>query len=189
VAQLVLVLPAPEVADPPAWLGALVGTAAGVLTVTAGGRERSDSVVQGLAALDARCAVVLVHDAARPFVSQVVIDAVIAAADAGEAAVAAVAVGDTLKAADPADPTRAVRTVPREGLWRAQTPQGFPAALLREAYRRQSLAPAPATDDATLVERLGATVRLVPDSSRNFKITTADDLALAEVIAVAEIVS
>jgi 2-C-methyl-D-erythritol 4-phosphate cytidylyltransferase len=72
--------------------------------------------------------------------------------------------------------------VPRDGLWRAQTPQGFPRAVLERAHAAEP-AGEPATDDAALVERTGIAVRLVPDSPRNFKITTADDLALAERLA------
>jgi 2-C-methyl-D-erythritol 4-phosphate cytidylyltransferase len=75
------------------------------------------------------------------------------------------------------------RTVARDGLWRAQTPQGFPRAVLERAHRAAGLDRAAATDDAALVERLGVPVRLVPDSSRNFKVTTPEDLALAELLA------
>jgi 2-C-methyl-D-erythritol 4-phosphate cytidylyltransferase len=110
-----------------------------------------------------------------------VIDAVIAHARAGDGAVAAVPVSDTLKAQVVDDPTRVSRTVPRDGLWRAQTPQGFPRRLLEQAYAIEGQASA--TDDASLVEACGAVVRLVPDSSRNLKITTREDLALAEALA------
>jgi 2-C-methyl-D-erythritol 4-phosphate cytidylyltransferase len=114
-------------------------------------------------------------------VERPVIDAVIAYARAGEGAVAAVRVSDTLKEASTEDATRVGRTVPRDGLWRAQTPQGFPRAVLERAYAaRGGSAP---TDDAALVERTGVPVRLVPDSPRNLKITTAEDLALAELLA------
>lgn len=187
--QLVLVLPPADVAAPPAWAAPLADEAAAVgiaLSLAAGGRERADSVAHGLARLDEARHIVLVHDAARPFVPYATIDAVIAAADGGEAAIAAIPVGDTLKAADTADPTRAVRTVARDGLWRAQTPQGFPAGLLRAAHARRAAEGLCATDDAALVEAAGVPVRLVLDSTRNFKVTTADDLALAELVARAD---
>jgi 2-C-methyl-D-erythritol 4-phosphate cytidylyltransferase len=178
VARIALVLPAADAADPPAFLRGLVG--AGVVVVP-GGPERADSVVAGLAALGPDCTIVLVHDAARPFVERTVIDAVITCARAGEGAVAAVKVSDTLKEASADDATRIARTVARDGLWRAQTPQGFPRAVLERAYAaRQGGA---ATDDAALVERTGVPVRLVPDSPRNLKITTAEDLAIAELLA------
>lgn len=178
VARVALVLPAADAADPPAFLRGLAGSG---LVVVPGGAERADSVAAGLAALGPECTTVLVHDAARPFVERAVIDAVIAYARAGEGAIAAVKVSDTLKEASPDDATRIGRTVPRDGLWRAQTPQGFPRAVLERAYAaREGGAP---TDDATLVERTGVPVRLVPDSPRNLKVTTAEDLALAELLA------
>ena len=153
------------------------------LVVVAGGAERADSVAAGLAALGPECTTVLVHDAARPFVERAVIDAVIAYARAGEGAVAAVRVSDTLKEASPDDPMRIARTLPRDGLWRAQTPQGFPRSVLERAYAAAGAGQSVATDDASLVERTGVAVRLVPDSPRNLKVTTAEDLALAELLA------
>jgi 2-C-methyl-D-erythritol 4-phosphate cytidylyltransferase len=179
VAQVVLVLPPADAEAPPAFLR---GAAGAGLIVVAGGAERSDSVAAGLGALGPECTVVLVHDAARPFVGRAVIDAVIAHARAGEGAVAAVRVSDTLKQAAAEDATRVARTVPRDGLWRAQTPQGFPRAVLERAYAAAH-GEGGATDDAALVERTGVPVRLVPDSPRNMKVTTPEDLALAELLA------
>ena len=98
-------------------------------------------------------------------------------------AVAAVPVNDTLKEGSRHEPTRVLRTHPRARLWRAQTPQGFPRAILEQAHQRAVRLGRCATDDAALVEALGLSVRLVPDSIRNLKITTAEDLALAELIA------
>lgn len=177
VAHVVLVLPAAVAETPPAWLAELRG---GTLTLVPGGEERSDSVAAGLGALPAECRTVLVHDAARPFVERATIDAVIARARDGVGAVAAVPLGDTLKEADAAEGGRIRRTIPRDGLWRAQTPQGFPRAMLERAYATARAERARATDDAMLVERLGEPVCVVPDSNRNLKITTADDLMLAE---------
>lgn len=178
VGHVVLVLPPVDAATPPDWLRGLIG---GMLTVVAGGPERSDSVAAGLAALPPTCEVVLVHDAARPFVERATIDAVIGAAREGVGAVAAVPLTDTLK--ETGDSGTVVRTIPRDRLWRAQTPQGFPRTMLEEAYARARQTGVRATDDAALVERLGRTVRVVPDSPRNFKVTTPDDLALARLIA------
>jgi 2-C-methyl-D-erythritol 4-phosphate cytidylyltransferase len=180
VAQVVVVLAPAEAERPPSFLAELEGQ---TLAIVAGGRERSDSVAAGLGALQAGCEIVLVHDGARPFVDRGVIDAVIAHARAGEGAVAAVPVSDTIKEAVGADPTLIGRTVPRAGLWRAQTPQGFPRRLLELAYAHAGAGASAATDDASLVEELGGTVRLVPDSPRNMKITTRDDLAVAEALA------
>jgi 2-C-methyl-D-erythritol 4-phosphate cytidylyltransferase len=127
--------------------------------------------------------VVLVHDGARPFVDGAVLQAVIGLARRGEGAVAAVPLSDTLKEASAADSTLIRRTRPRARLWRAQTPQGFPRAVLEEAHARAARDGHRATDDAALVEAMGVPVRLVPDSARNLKITTPEDLALAELLA------
>jgi len=176
VRRIVVALPPDVVSHPPAWLAGMAGDR---LVLVPGGATRADSVAAALAALEPGCDVVLVHDAARPFVTSETIDAVIAAAAAGHAAVAAVPVGDTLKRADEADETIA-ETVARNHLWRAQTPQGFPRALLERAYTgRTGLA----TDDAELVERLGVSVRIVRDRTTNIKVTTPDDFLLAELLA------
>jgi 2-C-methyl-D-erythritol 4-phosphate cytidylyltransferase len=194
--QIVVALPPEFAARPPAWLKEVMGER---LLVVAGGETRSDSVAFALERLDLRCPIVLVHDAARPFVSTDTIDAVIAAAETGCGAVAAVAVGDTLKrvqAAAPGaeqggpvtpHPSRSsslvvAETVDRRRLWRAQTPQGFPRAVLQEAYTRRAEAGG-VTDDAQLVERLGHSVVLVPDHNTNIKVTTAEDFLLAEALA------
>ena len=176
VAHVVLVLPPADAANPPPFLAELAGHG---LTLAPGGPERSQSVAAGLAALPPACGIVLVHDAARPFVEPGVIDAVIREARAGVGALAAVPVTDTVKEVSAAD-HRVLRTLPRELLWRAQTPQGFPRALLVQAHERACREGLTATDDAALVERLGATVRVVPDSPSNLKITTPEDLAWAE---------
>jgi 2-C-methyl-D-erythritol 4-phosphate cytidylyltransferase len=176
VAHVVLVLPPADAANPPPFLTDLAGHG---LTLASGGRERSHSVAAGLAALPSACSIVLVHDGARPFVEPGVIDAVIRQARAGVGALAAVPVTDTVKEVSPADHS-VLRTLPREGLWLAQTPQGFPRALLVEAHERGCREGVIATDDASLVERLGASVRVVPDSPSNLKITTLEDLAWAE---------
>lgn len=176
VAHTVVVLPAADAASPPPWLAEVLG---GTLSVTAGGAERSDSVAAGLAALPAGCTVVLVHDAARPFVEHGLITAVAAVARQGEGAVPAIPVGDTLKEVAPDSGGRIVRTVPRAGLYRAQTPQGFPRRVLEQAHA-QARPGGSATDDALLVEQAGVPVRVVPGSAHNFKITTEDDLRIAE---------
>lgn len=180
VEHIAVVLPPGDVSKPPSWLASLAG---GSLSLVAGGAERSDSVAHGLAALPGHCSTVLVHDAARPLVDRPTIDAVIAMARSGAGAVPAVALGDTVKEVAPDDPSLTIRaTIPRERLWRAQTPQGFPRALLEEAHARARREGRPATDDAALLERLGATVRIVPGSPLNFKVTTEEDFRLAELV-------
>ncbi len=170
-------LPAEVAAAPPPWLERIAGDR---LRLVAGGTARADSVRAGLAVLPSGCEVVLVHDGARPFPGAGTIDAVIAAARAGTSAVAALQVTDTLKEADGA--LGVVRTVARERLWRAQTPQGFPRRVLERAHR-EAADRAEATDDAQLVEALGEPVTLVPDSVLNFKVTTVEDLVMAGAIA------
>jgi len=135
----------------------------------------------GLEVLGDPPAVVLVHDAARPFVDAATIAAVIERARTGVGAVAAVPVGDTVKDVD--DDGRVARTVPRGRLWRAQTPQGFPGAMLVAGYARWPAdAPAP-TDDAEAVARAGFPVEVVPGSAFNLKVTTEEDWRLAEALA------
>jgi 2-C-methyl-D-erythritol 4-phosphate cytidylyltransferase/2-C-methyl-D-erythritol 2,4-cyclodiphosphate synthase len=149
------------------------------LRLVAGGDTRAASVRRALEALDPTCGIVLVHDAARPFVSPAEIDAVIAAAEQGTGALLAVPVSDTLKRS--ADGRHVDATAPRAGLYRALTPQGFPRTMLADAY--QGAAALDATDDAGVVEAAGGRVVLVPGRTTNIKVTTPDDFALAEALA------
>jgi 2-C-methyl-D-erythritol 4-phosphate cytidylyltransferase len=177
VCSTVVVLPPGDAPAPPAWLARLVG---GALRIAAGGTARVDSVRAGLAVLPAECAIVLVQDGARPLTRPTTVSAVIAAAREGFGAVAAVPLGDTLKEVrQEGSPLRVLRTVPREGLWRAQTPQGFPRPLLERALARAARDGYTGTDDAELVERAGGEITIVPDSPDNLKITTPDDLEVA----------
>jgi len=156
------------------------------LLAVAGGATRMDSVFAGLESLPASCTIVLVHDGARPFPEAAVIDGVLAEARRGVAAIAAIPVSDTLKEAGVVEqslPAPVLRTVPRATLWRAQTPQGFPRAMLERAFARARSDGVVATDDAELVERLGEQVVLIPDTTLNLKITTVEDFRLAEALA------
>jgi 2-C-methyl-D-erythritol 4-phosphate cytidylyltransferase len=177
VAQVVVTLPDIYVERPPEWLAKLRGDR---LALVAGGETRARSVRAGLAALPNDVTVVLVHDAARPFVSRTTIDAVLALARTGIGAVAALPVSDTLKEVNK---TRIVGTVPRERLWRAQTPQGFPRDMLRQAYARLGGGDNAPTDDASLCEQAGFPVDVVLDGPENVKVTTADDFRVAEALA------
>jgi len=179
VAHVVVALPPAYVERPPEWLGKLLGER---LSLVAGGAQRADSVRAGLAALPASAAVILVHDAARPFVGRNTIDVVIARARAGVGAVAAVPLSDTVK--EVGAEHRIGKTVSRDHLWRAQTPQGFPRSMLEKAYgRRTSGKSPPPTDDAEACERAGFPVEVVTDSPHNVKITTTDDFRIAEALA------
>ena len=177
VEHVVVALPQGLAQRPPEWLGKLVGER---LTLVAGGTTRPESVRAALRALRQGVPVVLVHDGARPFVSRTTVDAVIAGARRGVGAVAALPMSDTVK--EVSDGARIARTVTRERLWRAQTPQGFPRAWLDEVYGKQRNGDA-ATDDAELCERAGYPVEVVADLPHNLKITTPDDFRVAEALA------
>lgn len=174
VAEVVVVLPARDAARPPEWLAALP------VRVAAGGAERTDSVRNGLRALAGATDLVLIHDAARPLVSAEVIDRVIGAVGDG-GAIAALPVSDTVKEAAPDGGV--VRTLDRDGLWQAQTPQGFVLARIREIHRRAEADGVVATDDAALCERYGLPVRVVEGAPENLKVTRAADLVMVEALA------
>lgn len=141
----------------------------------AGGAARSESVRNALAAAPG-ADIVVIHDAARPFVTAELIRRCIATIEAGaDGAIAAAPVTDTIKEAD-AD-GRVERTLDRSRLWSIQTPQAFRAGVLRRALEGDV---ASATDDASLVEALGGDVRIVEAPASNFKITWPEDLARAE---------
>ena len=179
VLHVVVTLPPAYVGRPPEWLGKLGGER---LSLVAGGAQRADSVRAGLAALPPGAAVILVHDAARPFVGRGTIDVVIARARAGVGAVAAVPLNDTVK--EVVEEHRINKTVERTRLWRAQTPQGFPRDMLETAYaRRASGDTTVPTDDSEVCERAGFPVEVVTDSPHNLKITTTDDFRIAEALA------
>jgi 2-C-methyl-D-erythritol 4-phosphate cytidylyltransferase len=146
-----------------------------------GGAERFDSVANGLAAVPETVGFVAIHDAVRPLAPGSLIDAVFAAALKHGAAVPAVPVADTLKRVDPTT-NRVTQSVPRAGLWQAQTPQVFRRDWLAEAYAKRAEQQEPITDDAQLVAAAGHPVVVVPGSPANFKITTKEDLQLAEAV-------
>jgi 2-C-methyl-D-erythritol 4-phosphate cytidylyltransferase/2-C-methyl-D-erythritol 2,4-cyclodiphosphate synthase len=145
-----------------------------------GGATRQASVLAGLEALGPTSPDrVLIHDAARPFLTAELVDDLVAALDTSAGAIAAEPVSDTLKQAA-ADGTIS-RTVDRAGLWRAQTPQAFHYDVILEAHRHAAAeGRSDFTDDAGLAEWAGLPVKLVASSARNMKLTTADDIELAE---------
>jgi 2-C-methyl-D-erythritol 4-phosphate cytidylyltransferase len=170
VGAIVVVAPTAQLAE----AGRLTGA-----EVVAGGATRQASVAAGLAAVSADTEFVLVHDVARPLVPSIVIDAVLAALRAGaDAVVPVVPIVDTVRSISP-DGTLA-GVVDRSTLRAVQTPQGFRRAVLVAAH--QQAADVSATDDASLVEALGHDVVAVPGADEAFKITTAADLARAELV-------
>jgi len=178
VAMVVAVLPKAFAGDPPPWI---FQCDVDRLLVSVGGRERGDSVWSGIEDLPEEVEIVVVHDAARPLVTDATIEAVIACARAGTGAVAALPVPDTLKEVD--DQNRIVRTVDRAALWRAQTPQAFPRAMIERAYQMAMRDGIAATDDAALCERLQLEVAVVRGSERALKVTEEPDFARAERLA------
>ena len=146
------------------------------ISIIQGGRRRQDSVLAGLQQVKPEVEVVLVHDAARPFVSRQIIDRCIQEAWQHGAAIAAIPVKDTLKRQNTAQQVEA--TIDRNLLWQAQTPQAARRNLLEEAFT--SNLDADVTDESMLLERAGIPIQLVEGSEENFKITRPEDLVLAE---------
>jgi 2-C-methyl-D-erythritol 4-phosphate cytidylyltransferase len=156
----------------------LRGEDLGTLTaVVRGGEHRQASVHHALRAVPDPVNTVLVHDAARPFVSSAQVQAIVQAVQEHGAAAPAVPVADALRRGGS---ETFGDTIPRDDLYRMQTPQGARRAWLEEAHRRAVADDATATDDVALVQRIGHEVHRVPGSRRNFKITTPEDWALAQ---------
>ena len=149
-----------------------------IIRVVAGGRRRQDSVYQGLGAIDERTDLVLIHDGVRPFITKGIITSVIKKAKDTGAAIVGVPVKATVKEVSSKFVVK--RTLERDNLWEIQTPQVFGKDLILRAYEKSGNADV--TDDAMLVEKLGAKVSAVLGSYDNIKITTPEDLRLAEAI-------
>jgi 2-C-methyl-D-erythritol 4-phosphate cytidylyltransferase/2-C-methyl-D-erythritol 2,4-cyclodiphosphate synthase len=175
IAPLVVVAPAAEMERAAECLAGLSGW-----TTTAGGATRAQSVQAGLAALGSLGpdALVLVHDAARPFVASQHVKALVEAIDGHEGAIPALPVADTLKRRAPA----ALETVSRDNLWRAQTPQAFRLDALRAAYAAWPAEAGEPTDDAVVVERAGGRVALAAGDPMLMKLTYPEDFAMAEAL-------
>ena len=177
VAMVVCVLPKSHAGDPPPWL---FQCDVDRLLVSVGGRERGESVLNGLEDMPPEVGIVLVHDAARPLVDSDTIERVIAKAREGVGAVPALPATDTIKEVD--ESGAIVRTPDRTRLFHAQTPQGFPRAMIEEAYLRAKADRIQATDDAALCERIGARVVIVEGSATGMKVTTDEDFARVDAL-------
>ena len=149
-----------------------------VRDVVAGGASRQESVWRGLQRIDAAVDLVVVHDGVRPFVTEAVLQETLGCAAQHGAAVTAVPLRDTLKRISEGGEVEA--TVPRENLWRTQTPQAFQRHLLMSAYRQAWERGVYATDDAGLLESMGHPVKVVSGLENNIKITTPEDLIFSE---------
>jgi 2-C-methyl-D-erythritol 4-phosphate cytidylyltransferase/2-C-methyl-D-erythritol 2,4-cyclodiphosphate synthase len=170
ITDVTVALPPELLADPPPYLK----TTHKPLALVEGGARRRDSVANAFASVQRRAEIVVIHDAARPLVSVALIARTIDAAVRSGAAIAALRANDTVKQVDETHCVSA--TLPRERIYLAQTPQAFRTNVLREAL---SLA-GEATDEAALAERAGHRVEVVEGDPRNIKITTVDDLRIAE---------
>ena len=168
--DLVVAVPPEVVEAPPAFL--LAGGKP--IEIVAGGSRRQDSVANAFARVADRADIVVIHDAARPFVTDQTIRRTVAAAAQSGAAIAAIAAHDTVKRAN-ADRI-VTATLPRDEIFLAQTPQAFRTSVLRDALALAG----DATDEAMLAEQAGHAVQIVEGDPRNLKITTPSDLAVAE---------
>ena len=151
-----------------------------VAGIIPGGKERQDSVRAGIEALDGDAELVIIHDAVRPFITAGLIENCIRAAEEEGAATVGVPVKDTVKEVGPDG--RILRTCDRSLLWLTQTPQVFRRDIIENAHRAAVRDGFRGTDDTSLVERLGISVRMIRGDYENIKITTPEDLILAEAL-------
>jgi 2-C-methyl-D-erythritol 4-phosphate cytidylyltransferase len=179
VAMVVVVLPFDHVGDPPAWLFQCDTER---LLLSVGGRERGDSVRNGLEDVPSDVSIVVIHDAARPLVTSAMIDRVIVQARLGHGAAAGLPVTDTLKRVNGSG--ELVETIDRVGVVRIQTPQAFPREMIDKAHSRAFQERITATDDAALCERFGMKVVFVQGSERAMKITDESDFVRAEALSI-----
>jgi 2-C-methyl-D-erythritol 4-phosphate cytidylyltransferase len=150
-----------------------------VSSVVAGGKTRAGSVKNCFKAIKMPCDIVLIHDGARPFLSERLIRSSIISASRYGACITAVPQTDTVKLAG--KDLFVKRTLDRSGLWRAQTPQAFKYGILRKAVLASDRSGS-ITDDASMVERAGKKARIIEGDARNIKVTTKEDLKMAEVL-------
>ena len=178
--RVVLVVAQPLLSDYRELLGSTSQlTQALQISLCAGGERRQDSVRAGLGSLDTDCELVVIHDGARPFIDPNLVDRCVSDALTGDSVCVAVPARNTIK--------RAVNglvqeTLPRHVLWEVQTPQVFPVSILEEAYALADRDGFEATDDASLVERLGKPVRILEGNTTNIKVTYPEDVAIAEAL-------
>ena len=151
-----------------------------VIRVIAGGQERQDSVRHALAVVDDQVEIVVVHDAVRPFLTEKMLEKVVAAARANGAAIIALPVQDTVKQVGAGHVIE--RTVDRRPLWLAQTPQAFKRVWLQEAHQKAEGEGMTSTDDAFLIEWMGRPVMVVEGSGENIKVTRPEDMIIGEAI-------
>jgi len=150
------------------------------IQLVAGGSERQESVYNGLTAIEDKCGIVLIHDGVRPFISHEQISACISGAKECGACILGIPASDTLKSVNSSGYID--KTLKRDTIWLAQTPQAFQYDLILNVHEKARKNNYIGTDDASLAERMGKKVKIITGSRFNIKITTPDDLLLAEAI-------
>ena len=153
-----------------------------VKSIVAGGAERQDSVYNGIKAIipESEEDIVVIHDAARPLITKDIISKAVTEAKVSKAVVVGIPSKDTVKTVSPENII--METLDRASIWLVQTPQVFHCSVIKQAYERAQRIKYKATDDSKLVERMGISVKMIMGSSENIKITTKEDLAMAEAI-------
>jgi len=175
VQKVILVIPEKEI--PAADILLSKWNISGQIELIAGGETRQHSVWNGLNSIPENTDIVIVHDGVRPFVSEKTIHFCIEETRKYGAVITAIPVYDTVKEVENHTVSK---TLDRSKLWRVQTPQGFKKELLAEAYKKARETNLTATDDSALVENIGHTVRVIPGEEKNIKITSPEDLIIAE---------
>ncbi|MBN1380101.1 MAG: 2-C-methyl-D-erythritol 4-phosphate cytidylyltransferase [Deltaproteobacteria bacterium] len=174
--DIILVVPAGDIPSVKEMIEGRYGLSK-VRTILPGGKERQDSVKNGLDTVGSDYDIVVIHDAVRCFVSEETIKSAIDGAARYEAVSIGIPIRDTVKKVTPDGVID--QTIAREGLWLTQTPQAFQTAVIKRAYEAAYRDGFYGTDDAQLVERLGIRVRMLPGAYENIKITTKEDLVMA----------
>ncbi len=178
VVEIILVV-APQYLDSTLLKTALPENLSVPLKIIEGGEKRQDSVYNGLLAVDPKSSIVAVHDGVRPFVSQKCIKESILSCNHNPGAVVAIRTTDTLKNVKN---EIIINTVDRTNIFQVQTPQTFQKNVLLESFKKAQQDNFTGTDEASLVERLGYRIKIIPGSRNNIKITTKDDLLIAETL-------
>lgn len=175
----IIVVVAPEMTDSELLRISLPPSSSKPIRIVVGGKRRQDSVYNGLRAVDPKAAIVSIHDAVRPFICPETVSTAIDLCSQYDGVIVATPTTNTLKEVHD---HLIVKTVSRELIWQAQTPQTFRLEILLQAYEQAYHNGATVTDDAGLVERIGVKIRVIEGDSWNIKITSRQDLILAQSI-------
>ncbi|MDY6791021.1 MAG: 2-C-methyl-D-erythritol 4-phosphate cytidylyltransferase [Thermodesulfobacteriota bacterium] len=150
------------------------------INLVAGGKERQDSVYNGLLAVGENNGIVIIHDGVRPFVNKEMLESCVKGAKKHGACIIGVPVNETLKKINSFGNIE--KTIPRKNIWIAQTPQAFRYEIIMKAHENARVKGYEGTDDAFLVEKMGTQIKIITGSKKNIKLTTREDLKLAEMM-------